>query len=327
MSKILGFLMLSFAIGVAAGYIIFKATDKKTNVIANSCQDTYKYLNPSLDCGYHPVIDKKTYDEFVAKLKSYISEKSEVEKSTHVSVYFRDLAQGPTFGIDEDEYFAPASLLKVPLMVTYLEAADKDPDLLNKKAHYIQVNKEVIPQIKPEEEIKINTYYTIDQLLSHMIVHSDNLAYGLLDKTLSRLYPDDNVYLRTMQGLGLVNPINPGQATFTVKTYASLFRQLYNGSYLSLENSEKALNLLAEVKYMDGLPAGVPEGVLVAHKFGEREILETGEMQFHDCGIIYYPNNPYLLCIMTRGEDLEELISTVAQVSKMVYEEVDSRKI
>lgn len=160
-----------------------------------------------------------------------------------------------------------------------------------------------------------------------MIVNSDNLAFGLLDKTLIRLYPDNNVYLRTMQGLGLVNPGNTTEGTFTVKTYSSLFRQLYNGSYLSLDHSEKALSLLASVKYSKGLPEGVPDNLKIAHKFGERQIADTKEEQFHDCGIVYYPNNPYLLCIMTKGTDLSYLISTVSKISKMTYEEVNSRRI
>jgi hypothetical protein len=64
----------------------------------------------------------------------------------------------------------------------------------------------------------------------------------------------------------------------------------------------------------------------VAHKFGERTGFAGGVKQLHDCGIVYYPKNPYLLCIMTRGTDFTKLESTIAAVSKMVYQEFDSRK-
>ena len=46
--------------------------------------------------------------------------------------------------------------------------------------------------------------------------------------------------------------------------------------------------------------------------------------QLHDCGIIYYPNNTYLLCIMTRGKDFKQLESVIAGISKTVYEVVAS---
>ncbi len=96
---------------------------------------------------------------------------------------------------------------------------------------------------------------------------------------------------------------------------------------MSLDNSEKALGLLSSAKFEEGLSAGVPSEVKVAHKFGEREESETNEIQFHDCGIIYFPNNPYLLCIMTKGNNLTNLETVLSTISKMVYEEVDSRKI
>jgi hypothetical protein len=49
--------------------------------------------------------------------------------------------------------------------------------------------------------------------------------------------------------------------------------------------------------------------------------------QLHDCGIIYYPGNPYLLCVMTRGTDWSALEKTIQTISAMTYKEVDSRKL
>jgi len=76
------------------------------------------------------------------------------------------------------------------------------------------------------------------------------------------------------------------------------------------------------VVYKEGLVGGLPEGIKVAHKFGERAYEESGVKQFHDCGIIYYPNKPYLLCVMTRGDDFNTLQGIVRQVSQTVYQTV-----
>ena len=90
--------------------------------------------------------------------------------------------------------------------------------------------------------------------------------------------------------------------------------------------SEHALSLLAQSGYDVGIKAGVPKDVEVAHKFGERSGFEGDLKQLHDCGIIYYPENPYLLCVMTQGQNFDDLSATIGMISKMVYEEFDSRK-
>ena len=319
--------ILVFFFGLAVGYQIKTISTNKSSYANPKCPDTYKYINELVDCNSKQVIDKGLYTKFSFILKEYLLDRQSSEDISHASIYFRDLVQGPTFGINEDTDFSPASLLKLPMLITYLGIAENDPSILDKKTRFIEVKNTTIPNIKPEQEIEINKFYSVDDLLSRMIIYSDNLAYGLLDKFLLRLYPDKNVYTETMQELGLINPQDPTESTFSVRTYSSLFRQLYNGSYLSFENSEKALSLLSKTKFKEGLPAGVPQGIQIAHKFGEREILEINEKQFHDCGIIYYPQNPYLLCIMTRGKDMNVLINTIGEISEMVYKEVDSRRI
>src|SRR6185436_5295057 len=96
----------------------------------------------------------------------------------------------------------------------------------------------------------------------------------------------------------------------TPQNYSHLFRALYNGTYLSHDASEKALELLSRTKFSDGIVAGVPKETTVSHKFGERTLsLNTSSInELHDCGIVYYPGHPYFLCIMTKGtSDFEEL--------------------
>ncbi|PIU19313.1 MAG: hypothetical protein COT18_08150 [Elusimicrobia bacterium CG08_land_8_20_14_0_20_59_10] len=45
--------------------------------------------------------------------------------------------------------------------------------------------------------------------------------------------------------------------------------------------------------------------------------------QLHDCGIIYHPRFPYMLGVMTRGLDLEKQQKVIADISRLVYREVD----
>ncbi len=91
--------------------------------------------------------------------------------------------------------------------------------------------------------------------------------------------------------------------------------------------SEKALEFLSDVEFTKGLVAGVPKNIAVSHKFGERSIIDSEDIkQLHDCGIIYYPDRPYLLCVMTRGKNLDVLTDNVRVISYLVYDEIESQR-
>jgi beta-lactamase class A len=114
----------------------------------------------------------------------------------------------------------------------------------------------------------------------------------------------------------------------TVKEYAYLFRLLYNSTYLNREYSEEAIHLLTKTDFNAGLRAGVPDGVELAHKFGERSILagdkSVTERELHDCGIVYYPKHPYLICVMTKGTDFDALSATIKSISSVVYKNMQT---
>jgi hypothetical protein len=121
-------------------------------------------------------------------------------------------------------------------------------------------------------------------------------------------------------------PRAPGDDQYlSVQTYASFFRILYNATYLGREHSEWALTLLAASTWRDGLVGGVPAGVEVAHKFGEKSDPRDGTVQLHDCGIVYHPANPYLLCVMSSGPDFAVLDDAIVAVSRLVWQEVEAQ--
>src|SRR3989338_6738009 len=91
-----------------------------------------------------------------------------------------------------------------------------------------------------------------------------------------------------------------------------IFRTLYNSTYLTKSYSEQALELLTKTDFTKGIVSGVEAKIAVAHKFGEYTEYPTGLLdipnhQLHDCGIIYYPKKPYLLCVMTMGKNFNNL--------------------
>ncbi|MGB3073024.1 MAG: serine hydrolase, partial [Candidatus Moraniibacteriota bacterium] len=260
-------------------------------------------------------------ENFRDVLEIRVNQLKKEKNLSEVAVYYRDLNNGPTFGVDEQGEFFPASLLKVPVMMAYYRWAETESGLLGREI-FFEAPRDfgVSITIMPREELDPGKSYTVEELINRMIKFSDNQATYLLVQNL----PQEKV-IRLFRTIGVESDvIMDGNAKITVKEYASFFRILFNSSYLSRESSEKALALLSSTDYNDALPAGIPKGVVVSHKFGEAGTANV-ERQLHDCGIVYFPNHPYLACIMTRGQDVDELKDAIVDVSQFIYEKIDEQ--
>jgi beta-lactamase class A len=277
-----------------------------------------KFTNPLLECDCSQPDPILTAGFLEHDLREYVSAVKQAGKASHVSVYFRDLNNGPWFGLGEEENFTPASLLKVPVMMAAFKRAMADPSFLHKKFEYKGEGEGFGRNITDSVMIVRGQSYSIESLISTAIIHSDNNASNFLLKIMGNAALDS--VLSDLEVKTEVEPSNDN--IITVKEYSSFFRILYNASYLNKEFSEKALKILTQSTFKDGLVAGLPKDVVVAHKFGERGVPGSGNLQLHDCGIVYLPNAPYLICVMTRGRHFGELSSIIAGISDRVYREV-----
>lgn len=275
----------------------------------------FPLISPLLFCGANEDMENSVYSSFRFKVEHYVNDIMSNKKANHISVYYRDLNNGPWFGINENESFTPSSLLKLPLLISALkENEEVDNIFINRTVKF--ENKEFVGNqyFKPEIELEVGKTYTISELLRRTIVYSDNESAILLYKVLG-----DNKLIETYVNLGLISPQGIDDFNMNAKEYGSFFRVLYNSSYMSKGSSEFALELLSQSKFKDGIKSGVPKDVIVSHKFGE-QINPGGILQLHDCGIVYAPKKPYLLCIMTRGNDFSELTGIIKNISKIIYD-------
>lgn len=320
-------IFLIFATGVMAGYGLSVFLDQSEQSEANQTSKQirqvgeYQYTNPLLECEVAVDTITARKENFDAALEDFVAETKKKHQLSDVAVYFRDLNNGPTFGTSEEDEFFPASLLKVPVMMAYYRWSEVEPGLLGRKILYeAPVDFGVSVAIKSRVELVLGQEYSVEQLIEQMIVYSDNQALYLL---VQRLPQEKVIDLFRMLGVG-EDVVKNTQARLTVKEYAGFFRILFNSSYLSQENSEKALELLTRTDYHDALPGPLPKEVVVAHKFGEAGTGEA-DRQLHDCGIVYFPDHPYLACIMTRGKDLDSLKYSIADISRFIYTKIDEQ--
>lgn len=281
------------------------------------------YINPLLACDVaEDVISNPELVPFKEKIELFLNNRMDKRWATKVGVYYRELNDGYWFSIGDSEKFIPASMRKVPLMIALLKQADSDKNLLERMVTFDLSNDYNLSQnIKPSQTLVFGNKYSIRDLIYRMIVYSDNNAFTFLTKVV-----DPSQLDKAYSGLRLQTPRNTKDDEFlTVQTYASFFRILYNSSYLSREASQWALDTLSKVEFRTGLVAGVPQSVIVSHKFGEKSDATEGTIQLHDCGIVYYPNHPYLLCVMSKGPDFELLDNAIAGISQIIFEEVDKQ--
>ncbi|OFX67437.1 MAG: hypothetical protein A2X12_11350 [Bacteroidetes bacterium GWE2_29_8] len=306
--------------------IIASCSTKKNSIFKKSKEENvsidrvagYKYINPLLDCG----MQFKEINPFVTKVKKYITEKTKNGDAKTISVYFRHLNNGYWFGINEKEEFNPASMMKVPIMMEFFKIAEMDPNvILNRLVFDKKVG---VNNYSEADSLVFGKDYPILELVDRMIINSDNYASGLIYH-FNRQYTDENAFFNET----MINNNIEGRDPFgniTVKDYSGFFRILYNSSFLNKQMSETALALLIKTKFKNGLVKGVNNtSIEIAHKFGER--LTDTEYQLHDCGIVYYPNEPYILCVMTRGHvgDNEKLENIISDISRIIYEEVNKQ--
>lgn len=288
--------------------------------------DSEGLTNPLLDCAERIGLSSSgslTLDHISARLREFQQKIAGPGGTARrgISVYLRDLNNGPWIGLNEDEILRPGSLLKVPLAVGYMHHSETDPEFLKNTVAYNNPKLAELYELQgvpPSQRLQPGGVYSLRELIERILIYSDNVAAVLLES-----YDHHKSMIQTSKDIDM--PVRAGIPPFrnlTIKEYAAVFRILYNSSYLSRTNSEYLLQLLAKSEFRNGLVAGVRPGVVVAHKFGESIDEQTRQQFFHDCGIVYMPTKPYLLCVATRGDDPEEMMGWIQQVSRIVFEEI-----
>lgn len=326
-SKLIILVVFISIFSITIGYFLPKAKVKKTQLPVSLTAPNFSTskLNPILPYYDQIGLDYSELKSFKDKIEDRIQFFENTHKDLHVSYYFRDLNNGYWIGINERESFSPASLFKVPLMIALLKKAQSDPKVWEMGVDYKKADLGDVPEesgFKKED----GKFYSMDDLLTQMIVYSDNAASMLLlqfvgDKAIMKVIGDLNMHV----GKGFDQNTN----FITVKAYAGILRVLYNASYLNKEMSEKALYLLTQSKYNKGIRAGIPAHVKVAHKYGKRDETLAGgrihNLQLHHFGVVFHPKKPFLLGIMTRGADVETKNSVIKELAEITYKEVEAQ--
>jgi beta-lactamase class A len=162
----------------------------------------------------------------------------------------------------------------------------------------------------------------IERLARLMIVRSSNLATNVLLERLDPCRVNATAHALGADSIAVLRGVEDGKAyalglnnTTTARDLALLLDGIARGRAASKAQTAKMLEFLLDQEFNDGIPAGLPPGVRVAHKTGW--ITATS----HDAAIVYPPGRgPYVLVILTRGyEEPQQASRLMADLSGMVY--------
>jgi beta-lactamase class A len=318
--------LLIFGLGFLASWLLYGTQKPIALTTVRNPDNNYPLINPILYSSIPESLSFPKYTPLNNALSSYTSQALRSKQATAIAVYFRDMNTSNWVGINPTSEFDGASMLKVVTLIALLHASEANPQVLSAKIVVpanITIPGTGIPfYYPPSDPVTSGNTYSVSYLMQRLITQSDNGADSLLIS-----YLGDPAMATVYSALHIPSPGTT--SGISPQDYSHLFRVLYNATYLSNDNSEAALTLLTQTTFARGLVAGVPTGTLVAHKFGE-SMDPTGASStasstapgLSDCGIIYYPDHPYFLCVMTRGTSYDTLSNVIAGISKVTWDQV-----
>jgi len=274
-------------------------------------EQTGKIISPLPENYIQPVITPTS-----ASVKQILIPKEEIknylsDKNFKYGLVIKNLDTGETFTENSDDIFPAASLYKLWVMAgVYNDIKNGNLDPEQKLSQSVSVLNRKF-NIDPDlAELKEGTVsYSVSDALKQMITISHNYAAMLLTEkiTLTKL----NNY---MKELGLKKSKTGEPPKTTAYETAWILEQIYLHKLIDPDLSDEMLNLLKKQTINRKIPKYLPEGTIIAHKTGE-----LGSVS-HDCGIIYIPGSPILMCMLTDSTNLTVSEEAISRISKIIYE-------
>lgn len=215
------------------------------------------------------------------------------------AVVVKDLQTGRGVSINADWTYYTASLFKVYVMLEVM-------------------HQEALGYLKLTDEVTITPYYdaqsvgprltarcqrlTIRQALEAMMARSDNSVAVLLQDMVG----SGNINA-SMVSLGLKNSHFLSEDLPTsASDLARVLEGIGRGQAVSKSASEEMVRLLSLEQFDNGLRAGTPAGLRLAHKTGNYLGVT------HDAGIVYGPSGAYVIVVMSDGANAPAVTKDIA---------------
>ncbi len=242
-----------------------------------------------------------------------------------VGIYFLELASGFSAGHEANKtlhletgedigYFNTASVAKLPMAFVAYALADQGRLDLD-TPHFDEVTNrtwDLRPMIHRMITHSINDYHNILlRLIGPQLATETLTACGMPYTRLSR-------ELQPAVGASDVNCLKRYGTLLAPRTTPAelgrLLSELYFGQALAPQSNSEMLDALQNTQFNSRIPAGVGEGVQVAHKTGT----SPEERIYNDAALVLLPENPFVLVILSRGAS-SHVTRTMRELTSELY--------
>jgi len=242
-------------------------------------------------------------------------EKIVKDKKGNYGIYFTDLTEEKSFGINEQELFTAASVNKVPIVAVlyYLEHKGKinfDEQITLQEVDIQDYGTGSLRYQKP------GSTYSLKTLAKLALKQSDNTAAHILSNRIGT-----EVIQNTIEELGMTQTEMEENLT-SPEDMSLLFSLIYNEKITSKPKTKELLGFMNETDIEDRLPSQLPQDAVIYHKTGDA----VGSL--HDIGIIEYHDKSYSIAIFTSdiGTDEDTVKKTIGEIGKTILKFYENRE-
>jgi len=247
-----------------------------------------------------------------------------------VGLVMLPLDEGGSVMIQPDKEFHAASTMKVPVMIELFRQAEAGKLALDEqlpvKNEFHSIVDGSVYQLSVGDDSDAEVYKAVGRTMSlrdlceAMITVSSNFAANLLIERLGAENIQKSVKRLGADGMHVLRGVEDQKAfdkglnnTTTARGLATLMFKIAKGEAVSPKADAEMVAILKRQKFRDAIPAGLPEGTVVAHKTGNITGIH------HDAAIVYGPR-PYVLVVLVRGINDQKVSGPfIASLSREVW--------
>ncbi len=263
------------------------------------------------------------------KINDYLS-----KQSGRYAVYYINMSNNETLGYKETQPIIAASSIKLAYNTYLYEKAESGELKLDEKMAYKATPyKDGVEGGDLEygtgtiQNSADGTEYTLQQVSHLSITISDNCGTNMVIRRLGGEDSINNTFLKTISCVvdyrskatytDYTGAEKTGMRRTSAIDMAKYAEHLYNDYKKNPEHYGPLIDDLCNTEYSWGVPGGVPSSVKVAHKVG------FNGATYNDLGIVFGTED-YVLALLTESGDAARAKSIMGEVSKMIYEYIES---
>lgn len=236
----------------------------------------------------------------------------------NIGLYYKDISSGKSIGINENEPFLAASVIKVTVLIE----AFKQNELgrLSFDELVVVSNEDKLPSCGSLTYMHDGIEVTVRDLCVLMIIQSDNTATNIMIKKLGM----ENIN-KTMKDLGLekthLNRLlfdseeqKKGKENYiSTREMGMLLEMMWRGELVSKEASQEMLEILKMQQINHKIPYFIPKSIKIAHKTGEDSGITNDEA-------LVLADKPFILCVAANNTNVQQTEDFYRKAGKYFYD-------